>query len=153
MAPAPDAPVRASAAADVLPHATAMARAALPREACGLLGGRMTGARIEIEVLEPVANTSPDPRRFALDPAGMLIAEDRIDDAGLRVVGVMHSHPAGEAVPSPTDLDDAAGFDPDSAFVHLIVSMQGFVPTARLWRFPGANGPADPTEIPLDRHG
>ena len=65
----------------------------------------------------------------------MLNVEREIDEAGLVVVGVMHSHPTSEATPSATDLADARVYDPQAVFVQVIVSMQGFAPTIRAWRY------------------
>lgn len=116
-----------------------MARAALPREACGVLGGAppMTPEDpIEISTVIPVENRADDARRFELDPAGLIDAEDRLEAQGLVMIGVMHSHPQSVAAPSPTDLADAARYDPRSDLLHLIVSLQGFAPQVDLWRYP-----------------
>lgn len=64
----------------------------------------------------------------------MLAAEDRIEANGSLVIGVFHSHPTSQARPSPTDIADAASWDPRGTQLHVIVSMQGFVPTIRAWR-------------------
>ena len=116
-----------------------MARAALPNEACGLLAGSIgpdrAGRGVVIDDIRPVANRLDSPRRFELDGAAMLIAEDAIAAEGLEVVGVFHSHPASEARPSARDVADALVFDPRHRFVHLIASMQGFAPTVRVWRY------------------
>ena len=117
-----------------------MARAALPHEVCGLLVGP---ASIDWESSEPIVvtgvervhNAAASPIRFVLDPESMLRTERAIDEAGLVVVGVMHSHPTSEARPSVTDLADAQMYDPQAVYVQVIVSMQGFAPTIRAWRW------------------
>ena len=65
----------------------------------------------------------------------MIEAEERIDAAGNEVIGVWHSHPTSEAVPSETDLSDAQHYDPFAVFVHVIVSMQGFTPVMRAYSY------------------
>lgn len=119
----------------------AIARAALPNEACGLLAGPSlhgeAGERVRVESVWPVENAHRSPHRFALDGAQMLEVEDRIESGGVRVIGVFHSHPTSQAVPSATDRADAASWDPQHRFVHVLVSMQGFVPTVRAWTLGG----------------
>ncbi len=120
----------------------AIARAALPNEACGLLAGPArtdVDTSVVVAAVWPVANALRSPHRFALDGAGMLEAEDRIEAAGQTVIGVFHSHPTSQAVPSATDRADAQRWDPHHRFVHALVSMQGFVPTIRIWRLHGTD--------------
>ena len=125
--------------APVRESAVAMARAALPNEACGVLAGSLGPEvgrpAVVIEAIRRVANRLDSPTRFELDGAGMVNAEDSIAAEGLEVVGVFHSHPAREARPSARDVADALVFDPRHRFVHLIASMQGFAPTVRAWRY------------------
>ena len=116
-----------------------MARAALPNEACGLIGGTTTDGGWHAASVHPVKNTLASPTAFALDGAAMIDAENRIDDAGNELLGVWHSHPSAEAVPSPTDLADAARYDPHGVLLQVLVSMQGFAPQVRAYRY----GPAD----------
>jgi len=135
-----------------------IARAALPNEACGLLGGQQTsGVRnggsstgavagvVSVASVHPVRNDAASPTRFALDGQGMLDAERRIDDAGQVVLGVFHSHPSSAAVPSVRDLADAAVFDPAGVWVHVIVSMQGFAPNVAAYMY----GDGGATELPI----
>lgn len=131
----------------------AVARAALPNEACALIAGREEVAELGHSAIlratgiHPVANALASPTAFSLDGAGMIAAETRIDEQGERVIGVMHSHPTSQAYPSVRDLADAEKYDPHAAFVHLIVSMQGFTPTLRAFRY--VNATDDPVELVL----
>lgn len=77
-----------------------------------------------------------------MDGQSMIDAEEAIETSGRQVVGVMHSHPTSEAAPSARDVRDAAVYDPAGTFVHLIVSMQGFAPVIRAFRYAG---PGDAT--------
>lgn len=86
-----------------------------PLEACGLLAGKNN--RVE-EVLF-VQNQAQSPVRFVMDPIEQLKAFDRIDDNGLDLLGIFHSHPAGPETVSPTDIAEAA-YD----VVHVICSQK-----------------------------
>lgn len=74
----------------------------------------------------------------------MIDAENAIDASGFAVVGVMHSHPTSEAAPSHRDVRDAQRYDPASNLIHLIVSMQGFAPTIRGYRY------SEPDDAPVE---
>jgi proteasome lid subunit RPN8/RPN11 len=69
-------------------------------EVCGVLLGQ--GG--EVRELVRVKNVDPDPRiRYAMDPQGLFGVMRRIDDAGLELVAIYHSHPRTRAYPSETD--------------------------------------------------
>ena len=90
------------------------ARAALPRECCGLLVG--SARRVEEGV--PAANVDPNPARYQVDPAVHIELNRKLRGTGRCVMGVYHSHPRGGAVPSPSDVAEA--FYPE--FLHVIVA-------------------------------
>jgi proteasome lid subunit RPN8/RPN11 len=98
-------------------------RAHAPLEACGLLAGK--DARVE-KVIE-VRNRARSAVRFAMDPVEQWNAFRWIDSHGLDLVGIFHSHPNGPAVPSPTDIAEAA-----YAVVHVIL-----VHTEEMWHARG----------------
>ncbi|MFQ6538911.1 MULTISPECIES: M67 family metallopeptidase [Aphanothece] len=85
---------------------------AAPEEGCALLLGRRGsphGAAVPWhgQRIWPCLNTWPEPaerrRRFAIDPREQLLAQKWARQRGLAVLGAAHSHPSGQAVPSPTD--------------------------------------------------
>jgi [CysO sulfur-carrier protein]-S-L-cysteine hydrolase len=80
------------------------AAAEAPLEACGLLAGKGSS----VEKILAMRNAAHSPVRFVLDPREQLEAFDLIEQQGLELVGIYHSHPAGPATPSPTDVDEAA---------------------------------------------
>jgi proteasome lid subunit RPN8/RPN11 len=128
---------------DLWQRCASIARAALPNEACALLAGtveRSHGGSVIVTGVHPVLNELRSPTAFALDGQSMIDAEEAIDASGGQVVGVMHSHPTSEAAPSPRDVRDAQRYDPTGNFVHVIVSMQGFAPVIRGFRYTGPNG-------------
>jgi proteasome lid subunit RPN8/RPN11 len=115
-----------------------IARASLPNEACGLLAGRLeSDGLVVVSAVIPVENSLRSPTAFALDGDGMIRAEEAIDATTNNLIGVMHSHPSSEAIPSARDLEDAANYDPRAHLIHMIVSMQGFSPTVRAYRYDG----------------
>jgi proteasome lid subunit RPN8/RPN11 len=88
----------------------------LPNEACGFLGGR-DGA---VERFYPMANEKASP--IVYSPAGrdMIRATHDMDERGLDVVSIYHSHVQSRPYPSPTDIREAGGY-PDA--VYIIVSL------------------------------
>ncbi len=84
-----------------------------PLEACGLLAGK--GGRVEKTLF--VRNQAQSPVRFVMDPYEQLQAFEWIDDHGLDLLGIFHSHPAGPETVSPTDIAEAA-----YEVVHVVCS-------------------------------
>jgi proteasome lid subunit RPN8/RPN11 len=87
-----------------------------PRECCGLL----IGAGEEIARSIRARNLDTRPTRYLIDPQDHFAAIRGARAEGREVMGAYHSHPASEAVPSPTDVAEAnSGRD----FVYVIVSL------------------------------
>ncbi len=82
----------------------AYVEACLPAEACGLLAG-LDGVVHEIL---PITNEAHSAVRFRMAPAEQVKAFNRIENSGLELIGIFHSHPAGPEDPSPTDLAEAS---------------------------------------------
>ncbi len=84
------------------------AGAAWPNEGCGLLEGAITDSAVEVMQVLICTNVHEEPRhRYTIDPEAFLRAEHAARDRGQSIVGVWHSHPNGEPVPSATDLAEA----------------------------------------------
>jgi [CysO sulfur-carrier protein]-S-L-cysteine hydrolase len=77
---------------------------ALPEEACGLVGGKKDIS----EVVYTVLNDLKSPVRFRMNALEQVHALLRIEESGLDLLAIYHSHPAGPAHPSQTDLDEFA---------------------------------------------
>ena len=93
-----------------------------PREACGLLIGNLNAEGVAVVVAaEPVANLSEADDAFELDPVARIAIQRRLREAGegCSVLGHYHSHPFGEAHPSPRDLARAD----EAGLVWLVVSV------------------------------
>lgn len=96
----------------------------LLHERCGLLYGQNRQIILDFE---PVANLHSQPRRFfELDSANLLAAVRREREGGLLFLGHYHSHPAGDAIPSREDANQATA---DGRF-WLIVGKED----VRLWQ-------------------
>lgn len=74
-----------------------------PLEACGLLAGKND----KVEMTLGVRNADRSPLRFRMEARAQWRAFRRIEDLGLELVGIYHSHPNGPQHPSPTDVAEA----------------------------------------------
>ena len=95
----------------------AHARAGLPNEACGILAGRDGRA----EQFFPAEPDEPSPYYYRIDARDQIRIMTEIEDAGLDLIGIYHSHVSSPAYPSRTDAEQA--FWPDATYV--IVSLAG----------------------------
>ncbi|MCH7789506.1 MAG: M67 family metallopeptidase [Acidobacteria bacterium] len=110
----------------------AYAIAGLPNEACGLFSGPFGESRIER--FHPMTNIAASQKIYELDGIEMMALERECDDAGSALLGVIHSHTLSTGYPSPTDVVDAARFDPFGAWIFIIVSLKHVSPTMRAYR-------------------
>jgi [CysO sulfur-carrier protein]-S-L-cysteine hydrolase len=96
----------------------AHARECYPEEACGIIAGACHDSGT---ALYRGRNLSPAPRAaFELDP-GTLARQIDLEDAGLALTAIYHSHPAGPETPSPIDVRRMAEAYPNS--VILVCSL------------------------------
>jgi proteasome lid subunit RPN8/RPN11 len=103
----------------------AHARAELPNECCGLLGGPPG----RVTERYPLINAAASPREYLSDPHSMFAAFKDMRGQGIDVLAVYHSHPTSEPIPSRTDL--ARNYSPD--VVNFIISLVGAEPEVRGW--------------------
>lgn len=108
-----------------------------PLEACGLLAGRKSYVR----AILPVTNRLASPSRFIMDPVEQIRAFQWIEDSGLELLGIYHSHPAGPRGLSETDIAEAA-----YPVVHVIWSPLGSGWEPRAFRLLEGR----PEEVPLE---
>ena len=115
----------------------AHARAEYPNEACALLGGR-DGS---VERVYALPNAEASPTFYVVEPKAQLKAMTEMDDLGLDLVGIFHSHVATEAYPSRTDVELAAY--PDAVYLILSGGPPGWPDEAarRAARLPGLAPP------------
>lgn len=120
---------------DTYDRMLAHAVAGLPNEACGLFAAASDGS--DVVVFYPMANAAASESIYEFDGAEHLAVEKQAEDAGLTVIGVMHSHTASTAYPSPTDVAQATRFDPLGVWHHVIVSLKHPEPALRSYRIVG----------------
>lgn len=86
------------------------------REVCGLLFGIAGEA---VTAFQPCANVAADTARtFEIDPASLIAAHKAQRAGGPTLMGCYHSHPKGQAEPSPRDREAAW----DGQFLWLIIA-------------------------------
>ncbi|MGA2502693.1 MAG: M67 family metallopeptidase [Anaerolineales bacterium] len=71
-----------------------------PLEACGLL----SGINERVERSQGIPNAERSPLRYRMEPRAQWRAFQRMEAAGLELVGIYHSHPNGPDHPSATDI-------------------------------------------------
>jgi proteasome lid subunit RPN8/RPN11 len=91
----------------------AHARAEYSNEAVALLAGR-DGT---VEKVYTLPNAEESPTFYVLDPKLLLKVMKEIEDAGMDLVGIFHSHTFTEAYPSRTDVE-RAGY-PEASYLIL----------------------------------
>jgi proteasome lid subunit RPN8/RPN11 len=99
----------------------AEARAAFPRECCGLVEGVRVGGVIVVTRVHPTRNSAEAPNAFEIDPAEHIRLLRTLRPAGREIVGCYHSHPNGEPEPSMRDRQSAG----ESGYVWLITALMG----------------------------
>ncbi len=98
--------------------------ACFPEEGCGLVGGRFGPGGAQAEAVLPVANQFRSPVRFYMEPRELVRALYWLDENGLDLTAIFHSHPGGPAGPSESDLAEFAY----PGVLYLIVSPDGDLP-------------------------
>lgn len=127
----------------VLPSAIARGiiehvRAEYPNEACGLVVGDRPAADGGVAIRwEPTRNRAASPYRYEIHPDDLLRLTIATDEADETFWGIVHSHIASPAVPSPTDLGLA--FYPDALYVLVSLAPSEADPATgepgiRAWR-------------------
>lgn len=86
-----------------------------PNEACGLLAG----ANGEVSALFRMTNAERSPVIYRMEPKEQLRVFNEIEEQGLELVGIYHSHTRSPAYPSATDVNLA--YYPEA--VYLICSL------------------------------
>ncbi|USZ73394.1 M67 family metallopeptidase [Natronosalvus halobius] len=117
------------------------ARASVPEECCGVLGGEFGPDTSRVRSHYPARNVADEPRtRYRIDPEEQLEIFERLEARGEGIVGFYHSHPRGPSGPSATDVEAAAW--PDRSYV--IASLEGSGgnddAAVRSWRWRDASG-------------
>jgi proteasome lid subunit RPN8/RPN11 len=110
---------------ELLDKIVAHAQADAPNECCGMVGSRH-GEAVKVY---PATNAAASPLRYEIDGAEQYRIQMEIDDAGLDLGAIYHSHTRSEPKPSQTDINLA--FYPDALYV--IVGLAGNGPDVRAY--------------------
>ena len=98
----------------------AQARAEFPNEACGLIIGSAPAVAGGVALrYEACRNAAASPVRYTIHSDDLIRLAIAVDDADEVFWGILHSHVASPAVPSPTDIGLA--YYPEA--LHLLVSL------------------------------
>ena len=93
------------------------AQLAADTEVCGLIGADQSGLPCRCY---PITNSAATPQnRFLLDAGQQIAAMQTMRERAETWFGIYHSHPHSPAIPSATDIEQAAY--PEA--VHLIISL------------------------------
>lgn len=102
-----------------------------PRECCGLLGGRRVAGSWVVESVIPLENMAPPAitEGYVINPEERRVAETRLEEAGLALIGFYHSHPDHDVYFSRTDLEHSEEFQFGQpwlppTYAYLVVSVK-----------------------------
>jgi proteasome lid subunit RPN8/RPN11 len=98
---------------DVYASMLVAARTAVPLEACGLLAG----AEARVTKCYVLTNADASPEHYSMKPEEQFAAVKDLRAAGLKLLGIWHSHPASPARMSVEDMRLA--YTPDIVYVIL----------------------------------
>jgi [CysO sulfur-carrier protein]-S-L-cysteine hydrolase len=109
-----------------LDEIVAHAREQTPSECCGMVAAR-DGEAVRVY---RARNVAPSPKlAYEIDGAEQYKIQMEIEDSGLDLGAIYHSHPRTEPYPSQTDINLA--FYPDA--VYVIVGLRGAEPEVRAY--------------------
>ncbi len=118
----------------------AHAREEAPNECCGMIAAR-DGRAVAVH---RAVNAAASPLRYEIEPQDQYRIEMAIDDAGLDLGAIYHSHTRSAAVPSQTDINLA--FYPDA--IYVIVGVKESEPEVRAWTI--VDGKVAPAELDVE---
>ena len=122
----------------------AHARAQLPEEACGLLGGVLEeNGDKTVKAVYLLTNTDHSPTHFSMDPREQLSAIRSMRQNGLVPLGNFHSHP--ETPSRPSEEDKRLAYD--STASYLILSLAEDTPVLKSFHIEGNAAAEEPFMI------
>ena len=110
----------------LLDEIVAHAHADAPNECCGMVASR-DGRAVAVH---RATNAVASPFRYEIDGMEQSRIQTAIEDAGLELGAIYHSHTRSAPTPSQTDINLA--FYPDA--VYVIVGLEHDEPDVRAWR-------------------
>jgi proteasome lid subunit RPN8/RPN11 len=124
---------------DVIAHA----REDAPNECCGMIAS----ADGEAVAVHRARNTAASPFRYEMDGMEQYRIQTEIEDAGLELGAIYHSHTRSAPEPSQTDINLA--FYPEALYV--IVGLKSPQPDVRAWRI--VDGQVSEAELEIEEDG
>jgi [CysO sulfur-carrier protein]-S-L-cysteine hydrolase len=126
-------------ARELVDEIVAHARREAPNECCGMVAAR-DGRAVQVY---PATNAAASPLRYQVEPHDQYRIETAIDDAGLELGAIYHSHTRSAPYPSQTDINLA--FYPDA--VYVIVGVAGEEADVRAFRIRDGRVDDAPLEV------
>jgi proteasome lid subunit RPN8/RPN11 len=127
---------------ELVEHAVADA----PNECCGVVAVAPGDPPLATAV-HRARNTAESPLRFEVDALELLRISDAIEDAGLEMGAIYHSHTRTAPYPSQTDVNFAAGW-PGVEWIIVGLAGRG-APEVRSYLIDGG----EVTEVPIETAG
>ena len=124
---------------ELLDEVIAHARADAPNECCGMIASR-DGVAVAVHRAH---NAAASRFRYEIDGMEQYKIQSAIEDAGLDLGAIYHSHTRSAPLPSETDINLA--FYPDALYV--IVGLAGDEPDVRAWTIRDGQVSEAPLEI------
>jgi proteasome lid subunit RPN8/RPN11 len=124
---------------DVIAHA----REDAPNECCGMIASSSG----EAVAVHRARNTAASPFRYEMDGMEQYRIQTEIEDAGLELGAIYHSHTRSAPEPSQTDINLA--FYPEALYV--IVGLKSPEPDVRAWRI--VDGQVSEAELEIEEDG
>jgi len=117
-------------ARDLVEEIVAHAREEAPAECCGMVASR-DGDAVRVYRAANAAEERLRRLRFEIGPREQLQIQTEIDEAGLELGAIYHSHTRTEPHPSQTDINFARGWP---GVLWIIVGVSEHEPEVRTWR-------------------
>ncbi len=115
---------------DLYDEIVAHAREEAPNECCGIVGSN-DGQAVEVY---RARNAEASPLRFRIDPTEQIQLYNKIEDAGLELGAIYHSHTRTAPKPSQTDINFAKEWP---GVLWIIVGLADGVAEVQTWRIDG----------------
>jgi len=121
---------------ELVDELVAHAHADAPNECCGMIAAR-DGQAVRVY---RARNAAASPLRYDIDSEDILRVTNEIDEQGLALGAIYHSHTRSEPYPSQTDVNYAFFPGRDEAMwpdaIYIIVGVAGEEPVVRAYRIP-----------------
>jgi proteasome lid subunit RPN8/RPN11 len=92
------------------------AKAEYPYECCGMIAGRDESVSKIVKMKNEVRSSI----EYSMDDASLKLELEKLDDEGLDLIGVYHSHPTSRAYPSNVDISKAVFPEIDYVIISLM---------------------------------